>query len=757
MKVAYIGTYPPRECGIGTFTENLVKSMLTCDALVDEAVVIAMNDHNLAYDYPPEVKFIIHQNQQSNYLDAADFINTSGADICVLEHEYGIFGGHSGIYILSLLHQLEIPVISTIHTILKIPSYTEKSILKEICRMSDKVVVMSHKAVQFLLDIYKIPRDKIALIEHGLPDIHFEKDKSRKELKITQDKVLLTFGFVGRSKGLETVIRALPEIVNKNPDVLYIILGKTHPNVLRDAGDEYRNYLETLAKDLGVSNHVLMLNQFIEETELFKYLAACDIYITPYLNIAQITSGTLSYAKGSGCAVLSTRFWHATELLADDKGCFFDFNDSEGLADIINDLLDDSEKLFKIQEKAYQYGRNIIWPKIGHKYNDLLKMVLSRPKINLSTTKKEIDLEILPPLLLTHIKRLTDSTGVFQHAKYGIPDFKEGYCIDDNSRALLMITMYFKHTSNHQSLQLMTVYLSFIHYMQKEDGSFHNFLGFNRNYLDDVGSEDSFGRTMWALGFLITNPPKDAYKQLAALIFHSALPNSTKIESIRAIAYTIIGICHYLESYPSDNSIKQNLRILANKLVSQYHKTASDNWHWFEKVLAYDNAILPLSLLHAAQIFRDQKIADVAFASMDFIEKHTLQDGYLSIIGNKKWFAKGEERSVFAQQPLDAQSMVLMFHQAFRLTGTRIYLKKLFTSFKWFLGENKMRMSLYNFETKGCADGFEKYGINGNQGAESTLAYFISYLTVLKAYEESFHYESLPIFIMKIGRLLQFN
>ncbi|MBK5244941.1 MAG: glycosyltransferase family 4 protein [Eubacteriaceae bacterium] len=743
MKLAYIGTYPPRECGIGTFTQNLADAMLTNGKDVDGILVVAMNDHNLTYQYPPEVKLSINQEQQADYLKAADFINESGANACILEHEYGIYGGMSGVYILPLLHRLNIPLISTLHTILETPSYNEKAILKEICRMSEKVVVMSHKAIQFLVEIYEVPKGKIALIEHGVPDIHFNKEQSRKELKLNKKKLLLTFGFIGRSKGIETVIKALPKIIEKNPNVLYIVLGKTHPNVLRDSGEEYRDYLQDLVKTLDVSEHVLMINEFIDDNGLFKYLAACDIYITPYLSIAQITSGTLTYAMGSGCAVVSTRYWHAAELLADDKGCFFDFNDPDGLSEVINQLLNEPETLKKIQKKALDYGQNITWPKIGQKYAKLITNVLARPKKSPPIQENEIDPEIFPPLTLTHIKRLTDNTGIIQHAKFGIPDFKEGYCLDDNARALLMACMYYNHAKDPQALELMTVYLSYIHYMQNGDGSFHNFLSFNRNFLDEVGSDDSFGRTIWALGYLLANAPKDAYYQTGNSIFCDSIPNFGKIKSIRGIAYTIMGICYYMKIHASDNAMKQTLRTLTDTLVSHYDQNQSENWKWFETLLAYDNGILPLALLHATQILKDKKVADVAFASMDFITEHTLKDGYLSIIGNKDWYFKDKERSVFAQQPLDAQAMVLMFHQAYKLTGDRDYLKKLLTSFMWFLGENDMRLSLYNFETEGCCDGFENEGINRNQGAESTLAYLISYLTVLQAYEESFHFHDL--------------
>ena len=737
MKIAYIGTYPPRECGIGTFTENLVDSMLNGqEDHGNTSFVVALSDHDHLYAYPQEVKMTIQQEQQADYLAAANFINLSGADICVLQHEFGIFGGQSGVYILPLLHRLKIPIVITLHTILKTPSYNEKAILKEICKMASKVVVMSHKAIEFLVDIYEVSTTKIEFIEHGVPDISFDHAESRAEFKLTEKKVLMTFGFLGRNKGIETVLKALPSIVKKHPQVLYMILGKTHPNVKRHSGEEYRTYLQLLVKSLDLSDHVLFLNEFVDQTELFKYLAACDIYITPYHNEAQITSGTLSYAMGVGCAVLSTPYWHASELLADNRGRLFPFNDSDSLAVVLNELLDKPNELASLQENALQYGKNITWPKTGAKYTALIENIFLEPCELVERKETKIDLLLLPPFSIAHIKRLTDDTGIIQHAKFGIPNLKEGYCLDDNSRALLMALMAYKQKKDPIALEFMPVYLSYIHYMQREDGLFRNFLSFSRNFLDEVGSEDSFGRTIWALGYLLGNAPNDAYYQTGRLVFFNAAPNFENLQSIRSIANTIIGVSYYLKSNPSDDDMTERLRQLAQKLTKEFNDHSTEDWQWFESLLAYDNGILPLALLHAAEILNDEEITKIALKTMDFLSSHTMSDGYLSIIGNKDWYAKDGERSIYAQQPIDALAMVLMYHQAFHLTKNKEYLNKLFTAFMWFLGENDLRMSLYDFETKGCCDGFESYGVNRNQGAESSLAYLISHLTVLQAYEE---------------------
>jgi glycosyltransferase involved in cell wall biosynthesis len=739
MKFAYIGTYPPRECGIGTFTMNLYKSMVGNKEIIKDSIegfIVAMNDHEQTYDYPEEVKLSIRQEHQRDYLSAVKFINLSGADLCILEHEFGIFGGQDGVYILPLLHRLEIPLIVTIHTIIKAPSYNQKAILIEICRMANKIVVMSHKAIEFLTSIYNVESEKIVFVDHGVPDIQFSQIQSKKEFNLQNKKVLLTFGFISRNKGIETVIKALPKVVEKYPEVLYMVLGKTHPNVLRYSGEEYRIYLQHLVKSLNLNNHVFFLNEYVSQKELFKYLSACDIYITPYINEAQITSGTLSYAIGTGAAVVSTPYWHAAELLADGRGKLFNFNDSNGLSTILMELLDNPELLEDLRKKAFDYGRKITWPRTGEKYIAGAKIILEdKPKVS---ARKEIILDplILPPFSLAHIKRLTDDTGIIQHANFGIPNLKEGYCLDDNARALLMVLMAYRQKKNTLALDLSPIYLSYINYMQNIDGTFRNFLSFSRDFLDEVGSEDSFGRTIWALGYLLDNAPNDAYYQTGKSIFFKALPNFEKLQSVRGIASTIVGISYYLMSNPSDDSMAERLRSLSYKLIKLYEETSTADWKWFEPLLAYDNGMLPFALLHSAERLKDSKITEIGMETMNFLTEITLKDGYFSAIGNEKWYTKGGERSIFAQQPVDALAMVLMYHQAFHLTKDKEYLTKLFSSFMWFLGENDLRMNLFDFETKGCCDGFESYGVNRNQGAESSLAYLISHLTVLLAFEE---------------------
>jgi glycosyltransferase involved in cell wall biosynthesis len=738
MKISFIGTYPPRECGIGTFTKNLFDSVTRSASSKNnnQGFVIAIDDHDQQYDYPPEVKLSIRQEHQTDYLEAANLINLSGADVCVLQHEFGIYGGQNGIYILPLLHKLKIPLIVTLHTVLKNPSYNQKAVLSEICKIASSVVVMSQTAVDMLVDEYQVPKVKIAKIAHGVPDLQFDQIQVKKEFKLTKRKVLLTFGFIGRNKGIETVLKALPNVVAQHPDVVYIVLGKTHPNVIRHSGEEYRVFLTGLVKKLGIEKHVVFLNEFIGQSELFQYLSAADIYITPYTSEAQITSGTLSYAIGAGAAVISTPYWHAAELLSENRGRLFPFQDSAALGEILLELLDHPGQMNELRKNAYDYGRKITWPRIGTEYMELAATVVEAQPDPTDVQEPIFDPLTLPPFLLDHIQRLTDDTGIIQHAKYGIPNLKEGYCLDDNARALLMVLMTYKRTKHPLALKLSPTYLSYINYMQNADGAFRNFLSFNRNFLDEVGSEDSFGRAIWSLGYLLGNAPNDAYYQTGREIFFDAVPNFTKLKSIRSIANTMVGICHYLKSNPNDEAITQILRQLSERLMTDYEINCQDNWRWFEQLLAYDNAFLPLAMLHAAEFLDDERIYEIGMESMNFLTDITFANGYLSIIGNENWYKLDNEQSKFGQQPLDALAMVLMFHQAFRLTKNTDYITKLYTSFMWFLGENDLRISLYDFETKGCCDGLESYGVNRNQGAESTLAYLISHLSVLEAFEE---------------------
>ncbi|TRZ52910.1 glycosyltransferase, partial [bacterium] len=704
--------------------------------------VIAVSDNEQNYKYPSEVSFVVNQNNQRDYVSAAKFINYNKADVCILEHEFGIFGGESGVYILSLVSRIEIPLIVTFHTVIREPSHIQKVIVQELSDKAYKVIVMSKKAVKFLLDVYHIPEEKIEIIEHGVPIAKvFHRDTAREKFNFSNKTALFTFGLLSRNKGIETVIKALPRVVEKYKDILYIVLGNTHPKVLSRHGEEYREYLLRLVKEYGLEDYVYFYKNFVPEELLMEYLYASDIYITPYLNEAQITSGTLSYAVGAGTAVISTPYWHAQELLADGRGILFDFHNHEHLGNILLDLLDNRQKIEQLREAASEYGLKLKWPKIGAKYIKVAKLAVD----NFSYIQKEkrtiLDPYLLSDFTLAHIKRLTDDTGIVQHAKYGIPNLKEGYCLDDNARALLLTAMAQYKNKTDDTVNLMPVYLSYIHYMQNDDGSFRNFLSFSRNYLDEVGSEDSFGRTIWALGFLIYSFQKDSYHQIGLDIFNKSLPFFKQMIHLRGIANTIIGMSYYLKRYPEDGNTKSLIHEMTYKLIDIYNAEKSGDWKWFEHILTYDNAIIPLALFHYAELFDDNVILKVAIESSAFLESVTMKSGYLKPVGSNGWFQKGKVCADFAQQSVDVMGMILLFFKAYEVTKEKKYLDKMFISYMWYTGKNDLSLPVYDYETGGCNDGLEEYGLNKNQGAESSLSYLISYLTMLNAFELEYEYE----------------
>ncbi len=739
MKIAYLSSYTPRECGIATFNYNLVRAINAGNADGSlNGYVVAMNDSDdpEEYDYPEEVKFVVRQEYQEDYVKAADFINNSDVEACIIEHEFGIYGGESGVYLLPLIHRLEKPIITILHTVLREPSFLQQTIIREIAKQSSKLVVMSKRAVGFLKDIYHISDEKIQRIEHGVPDLEPLRDNHVKKLTAFRNrKVLFTFGLISRNKGLETVIRALPKIVEKHPDVMYVVLGNTHPGVRKSSGEEYRDSLKKLAAELNVDQNLAFINQFVSETELHNYLTACDLYITPYLNEAQITSGTLSYAVGAGAAVLSTPYWHAQELLENRRGRLFNFKDSEGLADAVNDLLDNPEKLAELKQNAYNYGKRLRWPVIGREYILALQEAALEPVPVKKKTRHIIDPEIIPEFSLAHVRRLTDDTGIVQHAKYGIPNLKEGYCLDDNSRALIMALMAYEQNKSKEALDLLPIYLSYIQYMQREDGNFRNFMSFRREYLDEVGSEDSFGRTIWALGYLVNAAPNNSYREFAEELFNRSVPHFRSLKYIRGIANTVIGLSYYLAIHPYNEGLVSLLKELTAPLLQAYEENKGENWHWFEDQLSYDNAILPLALLHSADVTGDRKAMEIAMEAIEFLEELTLSNGYLSPVGSDGWYYRNGSMAIFDQQAIESMAMVLMYFKAFDVTGDKQFLSKMYLSYQWFLGENTLRLPLYDHETKGCCDGLQPAGLNRNQGAESTLAYMISHLLVLKGIE----------------------
>ena len=729
--IYFIGNYLPRKCGIATFTTDLATAIGKYGHVKINAV--AMNDTIEGYNYPNTVKFEIYQNDQLKYSEAGDFINIANPEIVNLQHEFGIFGGVAGNYISILLKKLNMPVITTLHTILKNPNEDYKKSYHDLFKYSDRVVVLSKKALQMCKEIYGLSDDEVVYIPHGIPDIPFVDTSFYKdEFHLSGKKIIMTFGLINPGKGIEYVIKALPEVKKKFPNIVYIVLGTTHPNIKKISGEEYRLSLKKLAEDLNVENNVIFLNRFVSLEDLTKFLMASDIYITPYLNEEQIVSGTLAYALGAGKAIISTPYWYAVELLDDDRGKIVDFKDSNSIAKAILEYLEDDVSMNLARKKAYQYGRSMIWKNVAGAYLDVFYDVLKRRNITtiVGRDKKRIMKTNYPEPTLKHLIRMTDDTGLLQHSFGSIPDRKHGYCLDDNARAIVVATKYYNLVGDKKALDLLDRYLSFVVHMQRMDGRFHNFLSYNREFLDEVGSDDSFGRALWGLGYVMKYAP-DWITPVAKNNFDRALPHIEEL-NLRGSALALIGLYYYNKRFPGATSIRKGIKLLADKIVHHYKTQSTSDWHWFEPVLAYSNGLIPKSLMLAYEVVVNVEYINTALDSMEFLLKETFKNGHLSLIGSNGWYRKGKKRANFDQQPIDAMATIEMLRTAYAIYEKPEYLRKMKTAFNWFLGLNDKNTSMYDFRTGGCSDGLTPNGKSLNQGAESLLAYMLSLLDVIQ-------------------------
>ncbi|HAG16484.1 MAG TPA: glycosyl transferase [Bacteroidales bacterium] len=740
MKIAVIGNYPPRKCGIATYTENFVQSLLgTLDPKTsqpNQIDVFAMNDKPEGYDYPSIVKQCVFQENKEDYYKIAKTINNGQYDYCHIQHEYGIFGGKSGLFVNIFLSQIKIPIFITLHSVVKSLNFHQQQILENMRLFATQLIVMTEYAKRILMDFHQFPDEKITIIQHGAPSFEELNKVSKKEaFGWSGFTILMTFGLIGRSKGIETAIKALPEIIIQFPNTLYVVLGKTHPHIVKNEGEVYRESLIELADELGVNKHVLFLDKYVSENELMDYLGACDLYITPYANEAQITSGTLTYAVSSGAAVLSTPYWHAIELLADGRGMLFDFNSHGQLAGSVLDLMKHPAKLHVIQQLAFDYGKTITWNAVSNKTIENVQLILKTITQKTSNTEQQF-LDAIPELSLEHFYNLTDQTGMLQHASYSIPDYSHGYCTDDNARALIMAIKLYRLNPSMGSQKLITKFLSFLNYMQLENGTFVNMLSYSKNHLPNNRSEDAFGRAIWALGYSIKHAPLLHQKTFAMELFLKALPNFKALNDLRGIAGSITGIVLYLNYDKNFTELKVLLEELLNRLVNSYVAVSDKTWHWYETKISYDNAVLPLALFTGAAYLKKQDYFKIAMESLAFLEKFSFKNGHLSLVGNDKWLEKGKKKSLFSQQPIDASSLSLLYHCLYKITSDKKYKAKMVTSFSWFLGNNDLYTSLYDKQSKGCSDGMFEDSLNLNQGGESLLAWLNAYLT-FKLTEES--------------------
>ena len=734
--IALIGTHLPRKCGIATFTSDLAAAILENDPNVD-CWVVAINDRPDGYDYPDTVRFQISQERLNEYGLAAGFLNLRNPDVVCLQHEYGIFGGQGGGFIVELVQDLKVPLITTLHTVLKDPSSEQHKIIAQLSDVSDKMVVMSERGAEFLRDVYDVPESKIALIHHGVLDVPFLEPDPIKSKFVADDKiVILTFGLLSPGKGIEYMIDALPEIVGSHPEVLYFVVGATHPHLKAENGEDYRLSLHLRAKELDVADNIVFHDRFLERHELLEIIRAADIYVTPYLNEAQIVSGTLAYAVGAGKAVVSTPYWHAQEMLANDRGKLVPFRDPVALARQINNLLDHPEERLAMRRAAYQYCRPMVMKEMGSRYLDVFSDATSRlaPPGRLAVLDTLGHRENrLPQVDLKHIRLMTDDTGMLQHAKYTIPNRSHGYCVDDNARALLVtVRAHDLDRTDASVADLSAIYLSFLDdAFDPDTGRFRNFMNYEREWLEGAGSEDSHGRAMWALGVTAGSGIIVGQAAVATELFKNGLAALETFSDSRAIAFPILGIQAYLRRN-DDEQVREILESLGDRLSSRFTQYATEDWNWHEDHVTYDNARLPQALMACGRTLQND---DMVAHGVDVLRWLTdvqcdSARGWFSPIGNQGWFSKSGTKAQYDQQPLEVAAMIGACVEAYECTQDQKWIRLATTCFDWFLGKNDKQAKLYDYSSGGCRDGLQVNGPNENQGAESTLSYILSLLAL---------------------------
>jgi glycosyltransferase involved in cell wall biosynthesis len=730
LRIAFVGTYPPRRCGIATFTRDLAEA--TAQAGHDmRPMVLALTDPGGQYEYASEVAYEVRQGVRGDYARAAEFVNYSDVQVVSIQHEYGIFGGDDGIYLLDFLAALRVPAIATLHTVLRHPSASQRAIVQALARRCAGLVVMSRVAADLLERCYDVSSAAVHILPHGIPRMEpRDQEQLKAKFGVASQRMLLTFGLLGPNKGIETVIRALPALVGQYPDLAYFVVGTTHPAIVRRDGEAYRKMLEWEAERLGVRSQVVFRDQFVTVEELCSYLQAADVFVSPYLSEAQVTSGALAYAMGAGAAVVSTPYWHAQELLADGRGCLFPFGDSAALARTLTSLLSTPAELHRVRTAAFEHTRSMTWPRVGQAFLEIASnVVASMPIRPLRLVARSAS--SLPELRLDHLLRLTDDTGVIQHATFSVPARRSGYCVDDNARGLIVALHADRIDSSPATRSLVTTYLAYLHASQDDDGNFVNFMAYDRTPLAGPRSDDCLGRAVWALGTAVRLAADDGCRALARDMFARALACEHELGP-RGTALVVLGLTAFLAAAPDHAEARERLDRAAGALVSRYQHNASSDWCWFEPTLTYDNAMLPLALFEAHLVTAERSYLRIAREALEFLEHVCFRDDRLVLVGNSGWHARGKAKAENDEQAIDASALVLAFRGAYLTTGDHHYLQRMRESFAWFLGANRLGAALYDSSTAGCRDGLGLVEPNQNQGAESTICFLMALLKMLE-------------------------
>jgi glycosyltransferase involved in cell wall biosynthesis len=743
-RVAIVGNYLPRQCGIATFTTDLCGALSAEYGAID-LLALPVNDTEAGYSYPARVRFELSEDNLASYRRAADFLNFGNVDIVCLQHEYGIFGGRAGSHILELLRHLRMPFVATLHTVLREPDADQRIVMEEIATLSDRLIVMSEHSAEILQEVFRVPDNKIDLIPHGVPDLPFIDPNFYKDCFGTEGKVvLLTFGLLSPNKGIENVIQALPRILSRHSNIVYMVAGATHPHLKRREGEQYRLYLQKLAIDLGVQANVIFHNRFVSPQEMVELVSAADIYITPYKHKAQVVSGTLAYALSAGKAVISTPYLHAIELLDDERGVLVPFDDPDAVATKTIELLDNETTRHAMRKRAYLYARGMVWNRVAQKYMRSFERVynerLRNPRATFSAQDTEKAVDKLPAIKLDHLNRMTDQTGIVEHAVFVVPNYPEGYTTDDNARALIVAILLEEHGAGELagSIELASRYLAFLWLaFDPISKRFRNLLSYDRQWQEPVGSEDSHGRALWGLGTVLGRSRDLGLRGAAGRLFELAVPAALEFKSPRAWAFALLGLEEYLDSFPGDRAALTAADALANRLFNLYRANNSAGWHWFEGVLAYSNARLPQALLRSGLRSSNKEMIAAGLEALDWLA--TIQrcevKGHFVPIGSQGFYSKKSPKARFDQQPIEACAAVSACLQANRATDPNKWRKEAWSAFNWFLGDNDLRIALYDPTTGGCRDGLHPDRVNENQGAESTLSFLMALLEMRKSEE----------------------
>jgi glycosyltransferase involved in cell wall biosynthesis len=730
-RIALIGNSLPRRCGIATFTTDLQRAISTSRPNL-ETCIVAMTDHGQAYDYPASVAFQIRDDAIEDYVRAADFLNAGRFDIACLQHEFGIFGGEAGASILELLSRLTMPVVTTLHTVLAEPSADQRAVMERIVEGSSRIIVMANKGRELLRSVYRVPDEKIEVIAHGIPDFPFvEPDVAKARLGFSGRFVVLTFGLLSPSKGIEVMIDAMPSILKRRPGAVYVVLGATHPNLVRDQGEAYRESLMTRVRELGIEKQVVFLDKFVDQSTLLEFISMCDVYVTPYLNEAQMTSGTLAYSFGLGKPVVSTPYWHARELLADGRGVLVPFGDVAAIGNEIAQLLTDHPRRQAMRERAHAASRSMTWERTAERYLSVFEH--ARQGHGLKVIARTVPDTIAPhgpavPAMQTgHFLSMCDDTGLLQHAVYSVPDRAHGYCVDDNARALLLACALNGPGEQPLADALTARFAAFVQHAWNPDcGRFRNFMGFNRTWLEDRGSEDSHGRTLWALGECARKDASPPRRRWAAALFAAALPIVKTFRSPRASAFTLLGLDAYCAAAPSDRQARDIRRVLADKLMLSLALVETPDWKWFEEGLAYDNARLPQALIATGMATQTPGYVDAGLRSLRWLmTQQTASTGCFRPVGTASFGELRKSPRSFDQQPVEATATIAACLTAWRANGDAEWKSIASNVFAWFLGSNDLSLALVDVATGSCRDGLHPDRANENRGGESVVCYLL--------------------------------